>query len=58
MEYITAKELENVCSYASQFPADFAALFFRGLLILDGMNLKLMHVPSFSTWMKRNKHIL
>lgn len=57
-EHITAKELENVCSYASRFPADFAALFFRGLLNLEGMNLKLLHVPSFSAWMKRNKHIL
>ena len=57
-EQITTKELENVCSYASRFPADFAALFFRGLLNLEGMNLKLLHVPSFSAWMKQNKHIL
>ena len=57
-EQITGLELGNVCSYASRFPADFAALFFRGLLALDGMNLKLVHVPAFTAWMKRNKHIL
>lgn len=55
---ITDRELENVCNYASRFPADFAALFFRGLLAMEGMNLKLVHVPSFANWMKRNKHIL
>lgn len=57
-ERITRREMENVCSYASQFPADFAALFFRGLLAMDGMNLKLVQVPAFTAWMKRNKHIL
>lgn len=57
-DHITAKELENICSYASRFPADFAVLFFRGLLAMEGMNLKLVHVPSFANWTKRNKHIL
>lgn len=55
---LTAGELDNMCSYAARFPADFAALFFRGLLAVEGMNLKLVHSPSFSAWMKRNKHIL
>lgn len=57
-EHLSAKEIENVCRYVSQFPADFAALFFRGLLSIEGMNLKLLHSPSFSAWMKQNKHIL
>lgn len=55
---ITANELENVSRYASQFPPDFAALFFRGLLTLEGMNMKLLQAPSFNHWMKRNKHLL
>lgn len=57
-KHLSAKEIENVCRYASQFPADFAALFFRGVLAVEGMNLKLLHSPSFSAWMKQNKHIL
>lgn len=57
-EHLSAREVENVCRYASQFPADFAALFFRSLLTMGGMNLKLLHSPSFSAWMKQNKHIL
>lgn len=58
LDSITNRELENICSYAARFPADFAALFFRGLLALEGLNLKLVQVPSFGSWMKRNRHIL
>lgn len=55
---ITCRELENVCRYVSQFSADFAAMFFRGLLTMEEMNLKLTKVPSFMAWMKKNKHLL
>lgn len=55
---ITGKELENACRYASHFPADFSALFFRGLLHIEGMNLKLLKVASFTEWMKKNKQFL
>lgn len=57
-ERITSRELENVCAYAARFPADFSALFFRSLLKLEGMNLKLVKIPSFTAWMKKNKHIM
>lgn len=36
---ISIRELENVCAYASQFPADVSAMFFRGLLVIEGMNM-------------------
>lgn len=55
---ITARELENVCGYVSRLPADFASLFFRNLLKLDGMNLKLVKVQAFSVWMKKNRQFL
>lgn len=55
---VTDRELENVCRYASCFPADYSALFFRGLLKIEGMNLKLVKSPSFTDWMKKNKHYL
>lgn len=57
-EDVTGRELENVCRYASRFPADFSALFFRGLLKLEEMNLRLVKSPSFTEWMKKNKQFL
>lgn len=55
---IRVQELENVCSYASQLPADFSAMFFRGMLAVEGMNLKLTKVSSFAAWMKKNRRFL
>ena len=55
---LTVTQIDHACSYASRLSADFAAVFFRGLMAIDGMNLKLVHAPAFSTWMKQNKHIL
>jgi energy-coupling factor transporter ATP-binding protein EcfA2 len=55
---IRVRELENVCSYASQFPADFSAMFFRGMLAVEGMNLQLTKVSSFAAWMKKNRRFL
>lgn len=57
-ETLTGRELENVCNYVSHFPADFSALFFRGMLKIEGMNLKLAKVSSFAVWMKKNKRFL
>lgn len=55
---ISIRELENVCAYASQFPADFSAMFFRGLLVIEGMNMQLTKVSSFAAWMKKNRRFL
>ena len=55
---ISARELENVCRYVSGFPTDFSALFFRGLLNVEDMNLKLAGSSSFAAWMKKNKRYL
>ncbi len=55
---ISVRELENVCSYALQFPADFSAMFFRGMLAIEGMNMQLTKVSSFATWMKKNRRFL
>lgn len=57
-EEISTSELSNACRYASRFPADFAALFFRGLLKVEGMNIKLAKVQPFLDWSKRNRHLL
>lgn len=55
---LTGSELENLCNYASHFPADFAAMFFRGLIQIEGMNMKLTKVSSFAAWMRKNKRYL
>ena len=55
---ISVEELENASRYVSSFPADFSALFFRGLMRLDGLNLKLMKVSAFLNWMKKNRRFL
>lgn len=55
---ISDRELENICSFASQFPADFSAMFFRGILAIDGMNMKLTKISSFAVWMKKNRRFL
>lgn len=55
---ISTKELENACGYVSRFPADFATLFFRGLVKKEEINLKLARVPAFMDWLKKNRHFL
>ena len=55
---LSSPELENVCLYVSRFPADFASLFFRGLLRVEDMNMKLAAIASFLEWMKKNKRFL
>ena len=57
-DIISIRELENVCAYAAQFPADFSAMFFRGLLAIEGMNMQLTKVSSFAAWMKKNRRFL
>lgn len=57
-ETIRDEALENICRYVSQFQADFSAMFFRGMLTLNGMNLRLTKSPSFSVWMKKNRRFL
>lgn len=57
-ETIRDEALENICRYVSQFQADFSAMFFRGMLTLNGMNLRLSKSPSFSAWMKKNRRFL
>ena len=52
---ITAQELENVCAYAKNFPADFAFSFFKDVCAIGDLKLKLMKCPSLQDWLARNK---
>ena len=57
---ISLTVLENVCQYASRFPADFAAAFFRDLNCMKGsdLHLKLMKCRSMTEWGAKNKKYL
>lgn len=57
---ISQQALENVCAYASRFPADFATTFFHDLsqMKAEGLDLKLMKCRAMQDWMKRNKKYL
>ncbi len=50
--------LDNICSYASRFPPDFALAFFKDLNSVEEIKLKLMDCPSSRTWLSKNKRFL
>lgn len=51
---ISIIELRNACRYAYRFPVDFAALFYRNIKEIDGMNLKLMMVEEYRLWCEKH----
>ncbi|MDO5132249.1 MAG: ATP-binding protein, partial [Eubacteriales bacterium] len=55
---ISDEELENACRYASRFTPDFAAMFYRGLLGIEGMERRMVKTRSFSAWMKQNSRLI
>ena len=54
-EKLSDEELEMVCRYAVGFQPDFAVMFFRNILQIDGMNVRLMKIQPFMLWMRNNK---
>ena len=59
-ETISQTALENVCQYASHFPADFAAAFFRDLNAMEDadLSLKLMKCRAMQNWVAKNRKYL
>lgn len=55
---LTQTELDNVCSYVNQFPADFATCFYRNITVLDNLRLKLMKSEQFRDWTRKNRKAL
>mgnify|MGYP004505141335 FL=1 len=51
-------ELDNVCEYASHFPADFAMTFFKDLNSLANAKLLLMKSRPMQDWLTKNKNRL
>lgn len=54
-EYLTNDRLENGCKYVSRFPADYATMFYKEILKIDGMRIRLSKVSSFKAWMKKTE---
>lgn len=55
---ITPTMYENACRYVNHFPMDFATLFYKNVLEIKDMKLKLINVPAFQKWMQNNKHYI
>ena len=57
-EMILKEELQYACSYASRFPVDYATLFYRNLVAIEGMKIRLMQVPDFLAWIKKHSGVM
>ncbi len=51
---LTDEQLNNVCTYVSRFPKDFAAMFFKDLDCDYDFKFRLMKVPAFNRWLSQN----
>ena len=51
---ISLTELENMCLYAKQFPADYAACLYQNLCDVEQLRMKLLNVSPFKDWMRKN----
>ena len=55
---LTIDEIENVCAYASNFPVDYAASFFKDINAIADAKLLLMRCRAMQDWMSKNrKHL-
>lgn len=52
---ITNEELENVCRYCLELPADYVLTFYMNILVVDQVRKKLFKTPSFITWKKKHE---
>lgn len=57
-EMILPEELQNACSYVSRFPVDYATLFYRNLVAIEDMKIKLMKAPDFLAWINKHSGVL
>lgn len=57
-ESITQTQLENLCDYVMKFPKDFVMTFMKDILVLPGMNERLMKCYGFQNWLSQNAKLL
>ncbi len=55
---ITDWNLENACRYLKKFPVDFAAKFYRDIMVQETIKTRLTGVPAYREWMKRNRQFM
>jgi hypothetical protein len=55
---IGVNELDNLCSYASKFPTDFALAFFHDINHIPGIKEKLVRCEALNAWLVKNKGYL
>ena len=55
---ITDRNLGNICQYLRGLPVDFAAKFYRDIMTEESMKTRLMTVPAYREWMKRNRKFM
>lgn len=57
-EHITDTELENVCTYATHFPPDFAMTFFNDLTNIKDLKPKLLKIRALQRWLSKHSHTI
>ena len=51
---ISMEELENLCAFCNQMPADYGLCFYQNILAAGDVRMKLMKVQEFSKWSKKH----
>ena len=55
---LTISEIENVCKFCANIPADYAMSFYLNIFGSKSIQMKLMKSPTFIEWGKRHKRAL
>ena len=55
---ISQLEIDNVCEYASRFPSDYAAMFYKDLDGIGEIKSKLAKCYSLQIWLSKHKFSL
>ena len=55
---VSESVLENICLYASHFPADFAMTLFTDMSRIEGIRAKLAKTRVFQQWLAKNGRTL
>ncbi len=55
---ISQQETDNICEYASRFPSDFGAMFFKDINNIEEIRPRLMKSREFQSWLTKHKFSL
>ena len=57
-ENISQDELNNICDYIIKLPKDYVMAFVKDVMLIDGMDMKIMKCYSLQDWVIKNKKYL